>query len=132
MRLMDEAGLKYSNKPKYKATTDSGHGLSVVSNKLKQEFTATALNQIWVGDITHIPTKEGWLYLANVIDLYSRKVVGWSMDSNMKADLVNNALTMALFRRKPNKGLIWHTDRGSQYCSISHRKIIKDHNPQIS
>ena len=126
-RLMDKAGLKYRNKPKYKSTTDSGHGLSVVSNKLKQEFTATAPNQVWVGDITHIPTKEGWLYLATVIDLYSRKVVGWSMDSNMKADLVNNALTMALFRRKPNKGLIWHTDRGSQYCSISHRKIINDH-----
>jgi len=84
-------------------------------------------NQYWVGDITYVPTGEGWLYLSTVIDLYSRKVVGWSMSNNMKAELVNNALLMALWQRKPLKGLIWHTDRGSQYASDSHRVIIKQH-----
>ena len=76
---------------------------------------------------TYIPTDEGWLYLATVIDLYSRKIVGWSMSSNMKAELVNDALLMALWKRKPSKGLVWHTDRGSQYASDSHLKIIKQH-----
>ncbi|MBA8667539.1 IS3 family transposase [Holosporaceae bacterium 'Namur'] len=76
---------------------------------------------------TYIATQEGWLYLATVIDLYSRKVVGWSMSSRMKAELVNNALLMAIWQRKPPKGLIWHTDRGSQYASESHVKILNDH-----
>ncbi|WP_341787366.1 IS3 family transposase [Rickettsia endosymbiont of Cantharis rufa] len=74
-----------------------------------------------------MPTGEGWLYLATVIDLFSRKIIGWSMSNNMRADLVNNALLMAIWQRKPAKGLIWHTDRGSQYCSDSHLKIIKQH-----
>ena len=75
----------------------------------------------------YIATEEGWLYLATVIDLYSRKVVGWSMSSRMKAELVNNALLMAVWQRKPKAGLVWHTDRGSQYASDSHQKIIKQH-----
>jgi putative transposase len=80
-----------------------------------------------VGDITYIATSEGWLYLAVVIDLFSRKVVGWSMDARMKARLVNDALLTALWKRKPDKGLIWHTDRGSQYAAASHRAILKEH-----
>ncbi len=80
-----------------------------------------------MGDITYIETQEGWLYLAVVIDLYSRQVVGWSMDKRMKAKLVNDALLMAIWSRKPAKGLIWHTGRGSQYASDSHRKILKQH-----
>jgi len=84
-------------------------------------------NRVWAGDITYIPTRNGWLYLATVMDLYSRKIVGWSMDTSMKASLVNDALTMAIWRRKPGKGLIWHSDRGSQYCAKSHRGILKDH-----
>ena len=80
-----------------------------------------------MGDITYVATQEGWLYLAVVIDLFSRKVVGWSMDSRMKAKLVNDALLMALWKRKPAKGLIWHSDRGSQYASDSHRAILKEH-----
>ena len=78
------------------------------------------------GDITYIPTQTGWLYLAVVIDLYSRQVVGWSMANHMRTSLVNDALTMALFKRKPNEGLLYHTDRGSQYASKSHRAILKD------
>ena len=81
----------------------------------------------YVGDITYIWTQEGWLYLATVIDLFSRKVVGWSMDNHMKADLVNDALLMALWKRKPARGLIWHSDRGCQYASESHRKILDSH-----
>ncbi len=81
-----------------------------------------------MGDITYIATKEGWLYLAVVIDLFSRQIVGWSMDERMKAKLVNDALLMAIWKRKPMDGLLWHTDRGSQYASDSHRKILSDHN----
>jgi len=82
----------------------------------------------WVGDITYIPTKEGWLYLATVIDLYSRQIIGWSMANNMKTKLINDALTMAIWKRKPKRGsLIWHTNQGSQYPSESHRSILKDH-----
>jgi transposase InsO family protein len=99
----------------------------VAPNLLDRNFTTAAPNLCYVGDITYISTGEGWLYLATVIDLYSRKIVGWSMSNNMKAELVNNALLMAIFSRKPAKGLIWHTDRGSQYVADSHLKIIQQH-----
>tara|TARA_B110000091_G_scaffold134180_1_gene143640 strand:+ start:524 stop:967 length:444 start_codon:yes stop_codon:yes gene_type:complete len=94
---------------------------------LQRDFNATKPNKKYVGDITYIWTREGWLYLAVVIDLFSRKVVGWAMDRNMEASLVNDALLMAIWQRKPSSGLIWHTDRGSQYASTSHRKIIEQH-----
>ena len=126
-RLMQEADLVCKTKRKFKATTDSSHTKQVAPNILNRNFKVPAVNYCWVGDITYIPTAEGWLYLAIVLDLFSRKIVGWSMDSNMKADLVNNAMLMALWQRKPSKGLIWHTDRGSQYCADSHLKIIKQH-----
>lgn len=89
-------------------------------------------NQVYAGDITYIPTNEGWLYLAVVIDLYSRQVVGWSMDKRMKTALVNDALKMAIRKRKPREGLIAHTDRGSQYASDSHRKLLKMYGIQQS
>ncbi len=127
IRLMREAGLECVSKRKFVATTDSKHNKQVSPNLLQREFNTTAANLYWVGDITYVPTEEGWLYLATVIDLYSRKVVGWSMSNNMKAELVNDALLMAIWQRKPKEGLIWHTDRGSQYASDSHRAIIKDH-----
>ena len=92
-----------------------------------REFTVNKPNTYYVGDITYIRTESGWLYLAVVIDLFSRKVVGWSMADHMKATLVNKALLMAIWHRKPAKGLISHTDRGSQYASDSHRKILKAH-----
>jgi transposase InsO family protein len=126
-KLMKKAGLAPKTKRKFKVTTDSKHTLHVAPNLLKRQFYVAKPNRVWAGDITYIPTRNGWLYLATVMDLYSRKIVGWSMDTTMTATLVNDALTMALWHRKPGKGLIWHSDRGSQYCSKSHRAIIKDH-----
>ena len=119
-------GLRAKAAKKFKATTNSNHALPVAENLLKQDFTAQHPNRVWVGDITYIGTDEGWLYLAVVLDLYSRKVVGWSMSERMTATLVCDALTMALFARKRPRGVIVHTDRGSQYCSKEHRKLLDD------
>jgi putative transposase len=126
-RLMLEAGLAPKLKRKFKATTNSNHKLYIAPNLLQRQFYIAKPNRVWAGDITHIKTRKGWLYLATVMDLHSRKIVGWSMNTNMTATLVNDAITMAIWRRKPSKGLIWHSDRGSQYCSKSHRNILKDH-----
>lgn len=126
-KLMKQNNLFCKTKRKFKVTTNSNHQLPIAPNVLQRNFVAAQSNQKYVGDITYIWTLQGWMYLAVVIDLYSRRVVGWSMAKNMKASLVNDALLMALWARKPKKGLIWHTDRGSQYASDSHRKIIKDH-----
>jgi len=126
-RLMKLAGLACKTKRKFKVTTDSKHSLEISPNLLKRQFHIHKPNSLWAGDITYIQTRNGWLYLATVMDLYSRKIVGWAMDTSMKAALVNDALTMAIWSRKPGKGLIWHSDRGSQYCAKSHRTILKDH-----
>nr|WP_246540556.1 IS3 family transposase [sulfur-oxidizing endosymbiont of Gigantopelta aegis] len=107
---------------------NSKHNKRISPNLLEREFTVSQPDRYYVGDITYIATKEGWLYLAVVIDLFSRQIVGWSMDERMKAKLVNDALLMAIWKRKPMDGLLWHTDRGSQYASDSHRKILSDHN----
>lgn len=125
--LMKRADLHCKTRRKFRVTTDSAHDLAVAPNLLERDFTATASDQKYVGDITYVWTDEGWLYLAVVIDLYSRRVVGWSMDDNMRAPLVNNALLMAIWSRKPKAGLLWHTDRGSQYASDSHRIILTEH-----
>lgn len=117
-------GLRAKAARKFKATTNSNHSLPVAQNLLQQAFTAARANQVWVGDITYIATDEGWLYLAVVLDLFSRKVVGWSMSDRMTATLVCDALRMALFRRKQPRGVIMHTDRGSQYCSREHRSLL--------
>ncbi|EGQ7938980.1 IS3 family transposase [Vibrio vulnificus] len=113
---------------KFKCTTDSNHRLPVAPNLLEQDFTATAPNQKWAGDITYLATSEGWLYLAVIIDLYSRQVVGWSMDTRMAATLVSDALSMALFRRGFPEQVIVHSDRGSQYCSKDYRELISTYN----
>jgi putative transposase len=126
-RLMTDAGLVCKTKRKFRATTDSKHTKLISPNLLERQFTVARQDRYWTGDITYIPTSEGWLYLAVVIDLYSRQIIGWSMSSRMKAELVNNALLMAIWKRKPTAGLIWHTDRGRQYASDSHRRIINDH-----
>jgi len=126
-RLMKAEGLFCKTKKKFKATTNSKHDNPVAPNRLNREFTANKPNQKWVGDITYIWTSEGWLYLATVIDLFSRKVVGWSMNSRMTKDLVNQALLSAIWARKPPRGLLWHTDRGSQYASSSHRDLLEEH-----
>jgi transposase InsO family protein len=127
IRLMREENLICKTKRKFKATTDSKHNLPIAPNLLARQFEVDKPNRFYVGDITYIATNEGWLYLATVIDLYSRKIVGWGMADNMKADLVNKALLMAIWQRKPARGLIWHSDRGSQYASHSHLKIIQQH-----
>jgi len=126
-RLMLEANLERRVKRKFKATTDSKHNFIASPNLLKRQFHIAKPNLVWAGDITYISTQTGCLYLATVMDLYSRKIVGWLMDTSMKATLVNDAITMALWQRRPARGLIWHTNRGSQYCSNSHREILKDH-----
>jgi len=118
--LKAKAGAKF--KPK---TTDSNHQLPVYDNVLNQDFTAIGVNEKWVGDITYLDTAEGWLYLAVVIDLYSRKVVGWSMSESIDKNLVCNAFSNAMSLRGRPKGVIMHTDRGSQYCSKKYRKLIK-------
>ncbi len=124
--IMRYLGLSVKMKRRFKVmTTDSRHNLPIAPNILNRDFYASSIDQKYVGDITYIPTSEGWLYLATVIDLYSRKIVGWSMNDNMKVSLVNNALKMALETRKPSKGLMWHTDRGSQYASYEHKDLLK-------
>ncbi len=120
-------GLRAKAARKFKATTYSNHTLPVAQNLLQQNFTGQHPNQVWVADITYIGTDEGWLYLAVVLDLYSRKVVGWAMSDRMSAILVCNALRMALFARKRPRGVIVHTDRGSQYCSRQHRALLDEY-----
>ena len=123
---MKQIGLMVKTKRKFRpATTDSKHNSSVAPNLLNREFKAKAPNQKYVGDITYIATTQGWLYLATVIDLFSKKVVGWSIDTHMKTTLVNNALTMAFKSRTPKAGLLWHTDQGTQYASREHRALLE-------
>jgi putative transposase len=125
-KLMQAHGIRGKHKRRYKATTDSAHTLPVADNVLNRQFQATAPDQVWVADITYIPTQEGWLYLAVVMDLYSRMIVGWSMDGRMTRELVLNALRMARFKRKPAPGLIHHSDRGSQYCSHDYQTLLAE------
>lgn len=126
-KLMKQQNLVCKTKIKFKLTTDSKHALPIAPNLLARDFTANKPDEKYVGDISYIWTHEGWLYLATVIDLFSRRVVGWSMKSHMKTSLVNEALLMALWSRKPKRGLLWHTDRGSQYAAEDHRNLLKDH-----
>lgn len=111
----------------YRVTTDSKHDKPIAANILNRRFEGWRMNRAWVGDITYIATAEGWLYLAVIIDLASRRVVGWAMNERIKADIVCEALRMAYWRRKPDAGLIMHTDRGSQYASGAYRRLIKDY-----
>jgi putative transposase len=111
----------------YRVTTDSAHHKPIAPNVLDRCFDGWGVNQAWVADITYIATGEGWLYLAVIMDLASRRIVGWSMSERIKADLVCQALQSAYWRRKPPAGLIMHSDRGSQYASDSHRQLIKDY-----
>ena len=120
-RIMVKLGLKAKTKRKFKSTTDSKHDLPVAPNLLDQNFDVANRDEVWCSDITYLRTAEGWLYLAAVIDLYSRRIVGWSMRDNMRKGLVLDALDMALRSRKPATGAIHHSDRGSQYCSKAYR-----------
>lgn len=126
-RIMRINGMRARGRKKFKATTNSNHKLPVAPNLLEQNFEAARPNEKWVSDITYIWTEEGWLYLAVVLDLYSRAVVGWSLSNRMTAALVMDALKMALWRRKMPCGVIVHSDRGSQYCSHDYQKLLSDH-----
>ncbi|PLY08079.1 MAG: hypothetical protein C0627_12165 [Sulfurimonas sp.] len=127
-RIMKKFGLNTRNKRRFRVLTiDSNHNYAIAPNRLCQDFYASQPDQVYVGDITYVPTTEGWLYLATVIDLYSPWVIGWSMDAHMTTTLVNDALFMALKKRNPGHGLVWHTDRGSQYASDSHKALLKEH-----
>lgn len=124
-RILKQLNLKVKMKRRFKITTTSNHTLPIEPNRVNRDFYSSSSDKIYVGDITYIATRQGWLYLAVVIDVYSRKVVGWSMSDSMKTSLVNDALTMAIKRRSPLKGLVYHTDRGSQYASYEHKDLLK-------
>jgi len=125
-RLMKQQGLESKSKRKFKATTNSNHGRPVAPNLLDREFLVDQPDTVYAGDITYIQKDEGWLYLAVLIDLYSRAVVGWAMSERMTAQLANDALMMAIWKRRPPQGLMTHSDRGSQYASALYQKTIKD------
>ena len=126
-RLMREHGLRSLWRRKFVHTTDSGHALPVSANVLARRFNPSGPNQAWVSDITYIRTRSGWLYLAVVLDLYARKVVGWAMAPTMHAELVCAALQLAIAQRQPTPGLIVHSDRGSQYASALHQALLARH-----
>lgn len=126
-KLMQVNGIRARHKRRYKATTDSKHSFPVAQNVLNRQFRTARPDQAWVTDITYLPTAEGWLYLAAVMDLHTRMIVGWAMDSRMTRDLVISALRMAWFRRKPKAGLIHHSDRGSQYASHDYQGVLKEY-----
>ena len=126
-RLMRKAGVFVRAKRKFRRTTDSRHNKRVAPNILDQDFSVDAPNKVWVSDITYVWTDEGWLYLASTLDLFSRKVVGWSMSTNLASTLVEDALKMAFGLRSPPAGLIHHSDRGIQYAADSFQALLKKH-----
>jgi len=127
-KIMRTEGIKARPRRRHKPmTTDSSHRLPVAENKLDRAFERSAPNQVWVSDITYIPTDEGWLYLATTLDLYSRRIVGWSMRERMTSDLVIDALAMGIAQRNPPKGLMHHSDRGSQYASGAFQQMLSAH-----
>jgi transposase InsO family protein len=130
--MMKEMGLKATPKAKFVVTTDSNHDLNIYPNLLNRRFNVEEPNQAWVSDITYIWTLEGWVYLSSVMDLFSRKIVGWSLSSHMKKELSIQAVNMAITTRRPDVGLIHHSDRGSQYCSHDYIDILKGQKMQIS
>jgi len=131
-RIMKEMGLKATPKEKFVVTTDSNHDLNIYPNLLDRQFDVDEPNRAWVTDITYIWTLEGWIYLSSVMDLFSRKIVGWSMASHMRKELCIQAMNMAIISRQPEEGLIHHSDRGSQYCSNDYIDILKEQKMQIS
>jgi putative transposase len=126
-RIMKENRIQSRTRKKYKATTHSKHSLPIQENVINQNFTASKPNEKWGADITYISTKEGWLYLASVMDLFSRKIVGWHMNDRMTKELVLQALRQAYGRQRPDQGLIHHSDRGSQYASFDYQKQLQSY-----
>ena len=123
-KLMKKLKLKVSQRVAYKVTTKRKHSDSVSDDLLNQNFNPVAMNEVWAGDVTYLRTGEGWMYLAIVMDLYSRRIVGWHIDKRMTTDLVSKALMKAYNLRQPKHGLVFHTDRGSQYTSKQFRKLL--------
>ena len=122
--------MRAKKKRRFRVTTDSNHSHPIAPNLLKRRFGVEeieGIDQVWVSDITYVPTREGWLYLAVVLDLASRRVVGWAMKTTLESALATNALTMALWRRKPGSGLLHHSDRGVQYASTAYQEILVQH-----
>jgi putative transposase len=131
-RLMRLYGIQAKQRRRYKVTTRAVPGRLAAKNLLNRNFKAKRPNQKWVADITYISTREGWLYLATVLDVFSRQIVGWSMSNRLKSSLARNALKMALDRRQPVPGLLHHSDRGSQYTSSDYLRLLKEHHIQVS
>lgn len=131
-RIMSANGVRARQKRKFVVTTDSNHDMPVAHNTLNREFAVYEPNKVWAGDITYIGTDEGWLYLAGVMDLCSRYIVGWSMSESMDRTLVLDALEMGYMRRMPGEGLIHHSDRGSQYASADYQSLLKEYGMQAS
>ncbi|MFT6092076.1 MAG: transposase InsO family protein [Sulfitobacter sp.] len=129
---MRQNGTSVVRTHKHKVTTDSNHKFNIAPNLLDRNFAADVPNQKWAGDITYIWTREGWLYLAGILDLHSRRVIGWAVSNRMKRDLAVRALKMAIAFHAPPKGCIHHTDRGSQYCSHDYQKILREHVFKVS
>lgn len=131
-RLRRELGLRCKQRRKYRVTTDSNHKLPVAENKVGRNFHATAPDQLWLADITYLPTDEGWVYLAGIKDMFTRQIVGHSMAERMGVELVRDALENALRTRKPTAGMVHHSDRGSQYCAADYRNVLKRHGIAVS
>jgi len=126
-RLMRQHGIRAKTVKKWRATTQSQHRFPVAANTLNRQFTVEYPNRVWAGDLTYIWTAEGWLYLAVLLDLYSRAVIGWAMGVRLTVDLAERALTMALANRTPTAGLLHHSDRGSQYAATSYQQLLATH-----
>jgi putative transposase len=126
-KLMKKLELFVVQKLRYKNTTDSNHDLAICDNLLDRKFQVERANQVWTTDITYIWTAQGWLYLAIVVDLFSRKIIGWSVQDHMRTSLCKEALTMAWWRRKRPKAVMHHSDRGSQYASLEYRQLLEDY-----
>lgn len=124
-RLMKKLNLKVNQRVAYKVTTKRKHSHQVADDLLNQNFNPMGVNEVWAGDVTYLKTGEGWMYLAIVMDLYSRRIVGWHIDKRMTTDLVYRAMLKAINLRQPGKGLVFHSDRGSQYTSKRFRKLLK-------
>jgi transposase InsO family protein len=122
---MRQGGLRATTSPKWHTTTQSSHSLAVAANQLNRQFAVDAPNQVWAGDLTYVWTLEGWLYLAVLLDLYSRAVVGWAMGERLTGELTQQALHMALQRRHPKPGLLHHSDRGSQYAATAYQQQLR-------
>ena len=132
-RTMRQNGIRARGKRRFRvSTTDSNHALPIAPNLLARNFTVAAANTVWLGDMTYVPTGEGWLYLAVVLDLFSRRIVGWAMGETITTELACRALDMAWYSRLPAPGLIFHSDRGSQYASDRYSDLLAEHGMKAS